>query len=186
VREHREAWLRATRHEFLVGVRDRTLAGAAFQRWLAQDRLFVGDLLWFQARLLARAPRRAQRVLAVGVLALVDELGWFEQRAAQLESELDAERLPATDAYRTLLERLDAEPFEKAIAALWALERIYLEAWSFAAPTGPAYDAFVEHWTTPAFHAYVAELEVLVDPAHADLVHAVLEAEAQFWSAALG
>lgn len=72
--EHRQAWLRATRHDFLVGVRDQTLAEGPFRSWLAQDRLFVGDLLWFQARLLARAPRRAQRVLAVGVLALVDEL----------------------------------------------------------------------------------------------------------------
>jgi len=33
------------------------LPAAAFDTWLAQDRRFVGDLLWFQARLLARAPR---------------------------------------------------------------------------------------------------------------------------------
>lgn len=185
VRAHREAWRRATRHEFLVGVRDHTLAEGAFRSWLAQDRLFVGDLLWFQARLVARAPRRAQRVLAAGVLALVDELAWFERQAAQLAFALETERLPATDAYRALLERLDGEPFEKAVTALWVLERVYLEAWSFAAPAGPPFDAFVEHWTTPEFRAYVDELEALVDPGHAELVTAVLDAEASFWAAAL-
>lgn len=185
VREHRDAWLRATRHDFLVRVRDRTLREGAFGRWLAQDRYFVGDLLWFQARLLARAPRRAQRVLATGVLALVDELAWFERQAVHFALEREAERSPATDAYRTLLERLDVEPFEDALAALWAIERVYLEAWSFAAPSGPPYDAFVEHWTTPEFRGYVDELEALVDPGHAGLVAAVLEAEERFWSAAL-
>jgi thiaminase/transcriptional activator TenA len=185
VRDHREAWLRATRHDFLVGVRDRTLDEGAFRTWLAQDRFFVGDLLWFQARLLARAPRPGQRVLAIGVLALVDELAWFERQAAQFALEPGAERLPATDAYRALLERLDVESFAEALAALWAVERVYLEAWSFAAPAGPPYDAFVEHWTTQEFRSYVDELEALVDPGHVGLVAAVLEAEVGFWSAAL-
>jgi formylaminopyrimidine deformylase / aminopyrimidine aminohydrolase len=184
VLEHREAWLRATTHDFLVGVRDRTLPERAFRTWLSQDRLFVEDLLWFQARLLARAPRPAQRVLAQGVLALVEELAWFERQSSQLEAELDTERLPATEHYRTLIERLDAEPFADAIAALWVLERVYLDAWSFAAPSGPPYDAFVEHWTTPEFRAYVEELEALVEPRHAGLAAAVLEAEICFWAAA--
>ena len=51
------------------------LPDAAFDRWLGQDALFVGDLLTFQARLLARAPRPAQAVLAGGCVALVAELG---------------------------------------------------------------------------------------------------------------
>ena len=55
---------------FLDGVRDGTLPPAAFDRWLAQDALFVADLLRFQARLLARAPRPAQAVLAAGAVAL--------------------------------------------------------------------------------------------------------------------
>ena len=44
---------------------------ARFDTWLAQDYLFVADLLQFQARLLARAPRMAQTVLAAGAATLV-------------------------------------------------------------------------------------------------------------------
>ena len=185
LRGHEEAWFRATRHPFLERVREGTLPEDAFVAWLVQDRLFVGDLLCFQARLLARAPRRAQRVVAAGALALVDELAWFDDHGKRLGLDLDAERLPATRAYRALLERLEGEPFEAAITALWALERVYLDAWSFAAPAAPPYDAFVEHWTTPEFRAYVEELEALADPSHGDVVAAVLEAEVAFWETAL-
>lgn len=185
LRAHAEAWRRATRHPFLVGIRDGTLPEHAFAAWLGQDRLFVSDLLWFQARLLARSPRAAQRVLAVGVLALVDEQDWFDVQAERLAPELETVRMPATRAYRALLERLDGEPFGAAVTALWVLERVYLDAWSYAAPSGPPYDTFVEHWTTPQFCAYVQELEALVDAAHGDVVTAVLEAEVAFWEAAL-
>ena len=50
-----DAWRAATRHPFLDRVRDGSVTTAAFDTWLAQDSLFVGDLLWFQARLLARS-----------------------------------------------------------------------------------------------------------------------------------
>ena len=60
-----------------------TITDSAFDRWLGQDALFVGDLLTFQARLLARAPRPAQAVLAGGCVALVAELDWFEVQAAR-------------------------------------------------------------------------------------------------------
>jgi thiaminase len=73
-------WSAATRHPFLEAVREGTTTDSAFDRWLVQDALFVGDLLTFQARLLARAPRAAQAVLAGGCVALVAELDWFEVR----------------------------------------------------------------------------------------------------------
>lgn len=57
-------WAAATRHPFLDAVREGTISDLAFDRWLGQDALFVADLLTFQARLLARAPRSAQAVLA--------------------------------------------------------------------------------------------------------------------------
>jgi thiaminase len=186
LRGHEQAWLRATRPPFLERVREGTLPADTFAAWLVQDKLFVGDLLCFQARLLARAPRRAQRVLAAGALALVDELAWFDKHGERFGLDLEAERLPATRAYRALLERLESEPFEAAITALWALERVYLEAWSFAEPAAGPYNAFVEHWTSPEFRAYVEELEVFADPSHGDVVAAVLEAEAAFWETALG
>ena len=205
VSAHAETWHAATRHRFLTGVRDGTLPRPAFEAWLAQDHRFVSDLLSFQARLLARAPRQAQPVLAGGLVALVDELAWFEQQAAVLGTDLGAPPRPATRAYAELLERLDEHPAAAALTALWVLERVYLEAWSFAAPGHPAYREFVAHWTTPPFATYVGELERAADSelsgsalagsglsgsglsglALDAVVGAVLEAETRFWDTAL-
>ena len=182
--------MRATRHPFLSAVRDGSLPKSAFDTWLAQDYRFVGDLLRFQARLLARAPRSAQAVLAVGTAALVDELTWFEQYAQTRRIDLDVAPRPATVAYGRLLERLDDAEFPVALAMLWTVERTYLDAWSFAAPGAGVYQDFVAHWTTPPFTAYVFELEKAADGTatggaklDAPFVE-VVEAEAQFWDMA--
>ena len=165
ISRHPEAWQGATRHPFLDSLRDGTLPVEAFEAWLVQDYAFVGDLLVFQARLLARAPRPAQAVLAGGLVALEDELGWFEARARQRGLGLAVKRHPTTEAYRGLLEVLDGDPYPVAITALWALERAYLEAWGSAAPGHPDYRPFIEHWTTPEFAGYVHGLEEAADAA---------------------
>ena len=160
VRRHPREWQAATVHPFLDGVRDGTLPAAAFDAWLQQDHLFVGDLLRFQAHLLSTAPRQAQAVLAGGLVGLESELSWFETQAARRGLGLQAPRHRTTEAYRLELEHLLSEPFEVGVTALWALEQAYLEAWRGAAPGSPPYHEFVEHWTQPGFAAYVAGLEV--------------------------
>jgi formylaminopyrimidine deformylase / aminopyrimidine aminohydrolase len=179
-------WSAATRHPFLKAVREGTITDSAFDRWLVQDALFVADLLTFQARLLARAPRAAQEVLAGGCVALVAELDWFEEQAARRGINLEQPALPPTLAYRALLERLDAMPYEAAVTALWVLERVYLLAWGYAAsPTSP-FGEFVEHWSAPAFADYVDALGVLAIPDRYDeLVADVLAQEVAFWDMAL-
>ena len=161
-------WKEATRHPFLEAVREGSFPAGAFEAWLAQDYLFVGDALVFQARLLARAPRPAQAVLAGGLVAIEAELGWFEEQAEQLSLALDTPRHPTTAAYRDLLVGLESEPYPAAITALWAIERAYLEAWRGAAPGHPEYRLFVGHWTTPEFAAYVTGLEKAADDALQD------------------
>lgn len=186
-----DLWQRAVDAPFLDAVREGTVAPAAFDRWLAQDAVFVADLLRVQARLLARAPRPAQAVLAGGAVALVEELAWFEQQAAARGLDLAAPALPVTRDYADLLERLDAGPYPEAITALWALERVYLLAWRGAAGAPEPYAAFVEHWTAPGFAGYVAALEqAAVDAwtqAGADDLRRccaeVLALEAAFWAA---
>ncbi|MGY1811148.1 thiaminase II/PqqC family protein [Blastococcus sp. SYSU D00820] len=185
-----DAWSRATRHPFLDAVRDGTVDPAAFDTWLVQDARFIADLLRFQARLLARAPRPAQAVLAAGLVALVEELDWFERLAADRGLDLGAPPLPATVAYGALLERLDGLPVPEALAALWAVERVYLDAWTSAAPGGPAHAEFVAHWTTPGFAGYVTALERAADAVAgnadpAGAVGEVLVAEAAFWDMAV-
>jgi thiaminase/transcriptional activator TenA len=179
-------WSAATRHPFLDAVRDGTIADEAFDRWLAQDALFVADLLGFQARLLARAPRRAQAVLAGGCVAIVAELDWFEAMAGRRGIDLVAQPLPATLAYRALLERLDAAPFDAAVTALWVLERVYLLGWASAASSTSPFGEFVEHWTTPEFESYVDGLgELAILDGQGDLVGDVLTHEVAFWDMAL-
>ena len=186
---HHIAWSAATRHPFLVGVRDGTLAEAAFDAWLVEDSHFVSGLLRFQARLLARAPRPAQAVLAGGLVALVDELAWFEEQAAVRGLDLGTPALPATAAYAQLLERLDAADVGTALTALWAIERAYLDAWSHARPGAAEYRTFVEHWTLPAFAEYVAGLATAADAVPAPdpdaVVAEVVAAEAAFWQMAV-
>ena len=181
-----DLWAAATRSPFLDGVRDGTLPPAALDAWLAQDALFVADLLTFQARLVARAPRTDQPLLAGGVVAVIEELAWFDRLAARRSLNLSAAPLPATLAYRDLLVRLDAAPYPDALAALWVIERVYLDAWTAALPAAPAHRELVGHWTTPAFAAYVAGLEQLASaPADTALLCEVLAREAAFWAAAV-
>jgi thiaminase/transcriptional activator TenA len=179
-------WTAATRHPFLDAVRDGTITDSAFDRWLAQDAVFVADLLTFQARLLGRAPRSAQAVLAGGCVALVDELDWFEVQAARRGIDLEQPALAATLAYRDLLGRLDAAPFDAAVAALWALERVYLLAWTVASSPASPFSEFTDHWTTPGFADYVDALGALAEPSgHDDLIVDVLTHEVAFWDMAM-
>lgn len=178
-------WRAATAAPFLTAVRNGTLPEPVLAGWLAQDALFVADLLAFQARLLARAPRPAQPVLAGGCIALVDELDWFEQLATRRGLTLDVAPSVATLAYRALLQRLDHAAYDDALAALWLLERVYLDAWTGArsddTPCGLL--ELVRHWTTPEFAGYVGALQRLADAVSADepLLVEVLQAEASFW-----
>ncbi|MGY2067074.1 thiaminase II/PqqC family protein [Blastococcus sp. SYSU DS0619] len=185
---HAQAWERATRHPFLDAVRDGTIAPSAFDTWLVQDARFVADLLRFQARLIPRAPRRAQEVLARGALALVQELDWFEEQAATRGLDLSAPALPVTAAYAELLERLDGADVRAALTALWTIERTYLDAWSAALPGAPAYRDFVEHWTGPDFGSYVRSLAAAADAAGGGdeaVFCEVVSAEIAFWDMAV-
>lgn len=180
-----DLWAAATHHPFLAAVRDGTLATASFDRWLAQDALFVADLLTFQARLLARAPRPAQEVLAGGCAALVAELDWFDGHAAQRGLAPDPDPLPTTLAYRELLGRLDSEPFDAAVTGLWVIERVYLLSWTSARSAESPYAEFIEHWTVPEFAGYVDGLAALAQPQrYAGLVDEVLRLEVEFWNMA--
>lgn len=181
-----ELWAAATRHPFLDAVRDGTITDTAFDRWLVQDALYVADLLTFQARLLARSPRNAQAVVCAGCSALVAELDWFEEQAARRGLDLHTSPLPATLAYRELLQRLDDQPYEAAVTALWAIERVYLLAWTSAKSDTTPLREFVEHWSAPEFAEYVDGLGGLATPdAHQELVGEVLQLEVAFWDMAL-
>ena len=188
LQRHPAAWRAATLHPFLLGVHDGDLAEGAFAAWLQQDHLFVSDLLGFQARLLAKAPRPAQKVLATGLVALEAELTWFEEITIRDGVVLNRSRHPATDAYRAELDHLLMEPFEVSITGLWAVELAYLEAWRGAAPGASQYREYVEHWTAPVFADYVAGLELHASdsPAAEAAWLRIVHLEREFWDMAMG
>lgn len=158
---HASAWREATRHPFLDAVRDGTPSRQAFATWLAQDYLFVRDVLIFQARLLARAPRADQAVLARGLVAIEAELSWFEEQAERRGLDLQAPRHPTSAAYRDFLLRfLEHEPYPAAITALWALERVYLEANGIAATEDSRYLVTVQSNTGNLYRIDVESREV--------------------------
>ena len=88
---------------------------------------------------------------------------------------------------RELLERLDAADVPTALTALWAIERVYLDAWTTAAPGAREHAEYVAHWTTPEFAGYVDGLAAAADALggrHDDVVLEVLNAEVAFWDMA--
>jgi formylaminopyrimidine deformylase / aminopyrimidine aminohydrolase len=194
IAQHDDDWRSATEHPFLQAVREGTLAEGAFERWLVQDYLYVCDLLAFQGRLLGRAPRAAQSVLASGLVGLEAELTWFEEQADRRGLRLQVERNATTESYRIFLARLDVADYATVMTSLWTLERVYLEAWMFARPGDATYREFVDHWTVPEFAAYVKGLEHAANDAIASeggpsvdterAFRETLELERRFWDMA--
>jgi len=186
IARHPQAWAGATAHAFLDGIRTGSLPTQAFNTWLVQDHLFVGDLLVFQSRLRAKAPSRAEPVLSAGIEALKAELTWFAAHASDRGLKFEAGRLPATDAYRLAMDRWLEGDSGPALTALWALERAYLDAWRGARPGAPAYRSFVEHWTVSGFASYVEGLAAVADDsAQAEAAFLeVCDRERGFWEMA--
>lgn len=106
-----ERWFAATHHPILDAVRDGSLSGVAFDRWLEQDRLFVEALARAWACVLVTAPTADLALLADGIGAFASELDWLEDAARARGLAVPAEPLPATTAYQTHLLQVAREPF---------------------------------------------------------------------------
>jgi thiaminase len=162
---HPAVWHQATTHPFLDGVHDGTLPRDAFDRWLAQDYLFVRAALDAQSLLLSTAPRSDHSLLIGGLVALEEELTWFETHLQARGLNLQARLLPANRAYGDYVRVTAREDYPAGIMMTAALERAYLQAWSGARPGAEQFREFVEHWTTDGFRAYVDALVQAADRA---------------------
>jgi formylaminopyrimidine deformylase / aminopyrimidine aminohydrolase len=188
-----QRWQAATRQPFLDGVRDGTLPVEAFDRWLEQDRLFVEALARAWGRILHVAPTEDLGLLADGISAFAAEVAWFDQLGAERGLTVPAEPLPVTDQYNRHLLEVASQSYPVALAAMFAVEVAYLEAWRSARPGHEPFRPFVEHWTDDAFAAFVGRLEQAADRALADASAADVDAaaaavavtfdhEAAFWA----
>lgn len=178
-------WEAAFNSPFLDALAQGTLPAESFARWLSQDYLFARNLVAFQAILLAKARRDCHGPLIAGLVALDNELTWFETHAARLGLNLGVAPRPACRDYADLLMRSAYSlSFPVLLGMLYGVEASYLAAWSALKPEGP-YAEFIERWSNPSFAAYVDSLRELCERYPNDAAQAhfnrVLEAERDFW-----
>ncbi|KAI0325927.1 heme oxygenase-like protein [Cubamyces sp. BRFM 1775] len=212
----------ATEHAFLTAAGTGTLPPALLSLYLSQDRIyaahayprFLGHLLThvpFSSRHAPDSPEERLHGEIVDVLAgalqnVRREVGLFAEvkRAHGLPPFAQWRERKATRDYTAEMARVGAfGTLEDGLIFLWAMERVYLDAWTYAksllsnATTGtgpalPAIQQLVENWTCPAFVEFVQVLEGLVNrldiapgsPAYlrAEEIWArVLELEEAFW-----
>jgi thiaminase/transcriptional activator TenA len=152
-------WRAATRCQFLDEIKQGTLPSKAFAIWLVQDYHFASNLLTAQSLMLSCAPRADQALLIGGLVALENELAWFEANAKARDLDLAQPLPPTCRAYSDFLLALPRQSYVTQITSLWAIERAYLDGWMTTLPCHSKYSEFAERWTKPAFHNYVNGLE---------------------------
>jgi len=200
-----EAYLRATQHSFLKAAGDKSISKERLEGWLTQDQIyaFVGYPK-FISLLTSKIPLRVfpdapgssptleERLLALFSSSLsnvVREVNFFKQTAREndlniarhptnglsAENELTG---PVTKAYTDFMVSTAATgTLGEGLVLLWATEKCYLEAWTYArshmttssefstlpAGTSRALEAFINNWTSSEFHAFVGEIGALLD-----------------------
>ncbi len=188
IRDAGPLWKEATSSPFLEAAAAGTLPAQAFRRWLAQDYLFARGLVVFQSLAAAKVPRDCHKTLLGGLVALDNELDWFEAHARRLGIALDVPPHRACRRYTDFLIRsAHTEPFPVLLAVLFGVEVSYLAAWSALRPTGP-YAEFIARWSSPAFADYVTALgghaERYPHPSQQEYFNLVLQHERDFWGMA--
>ncbi|NJL47352.1 MAG: TenA family transcriptional regulator [Leptolyngbyaceae cyanobacterium SM2_5_2] len=160
---HQDAWHRATVHPFLTGCKDGTIQPDQFNTWLVQDYLFVKDFTRMVGRVLGAAPDSHLDALLSGLVALQDELLWFQDKAAERALNLDIPRQSTCQQYCDFMASLAPEPYPVQATALWAIELAYNQGWQLPGPMPAPYTEFADRWGKPGFTDYVNVLAAQAD-----------------------
>jgi thiaminase len=151
---HWGEWQRLLGHPFLRRLRLGEVSERSVYAWMEQNYRFVEGLLELQAHLVPRAPRCHRLVLAHGLVGIVEDLDWMAIQPINP----GAAAHPARERYLAFLRLLEQEPYPVSVVSLWAINRVFHDAWSSAAPSGGPFVDLVEHWTAPEFQAYLHDL----------------------------
>ena len=192
---HPSAWQKAIYHPFLKGCENGTIQPAQFNTWLVQDYLFVKEFTRMLGRTLAAAPDGHLDTLLGGLVALKDELLWFQAKATERDLNLDTPRQPTCLQYCEFMASLAVAPYPVQAVALWAIEYAYNQGWQRHSPMPEPYNEFADRWGNPGFTEYVNLLAAQADVALADTNQAiqqqaaaaflrVAELEKDFWQMA--
>jgi thiaminase len=189
IRQAGQLWEKATHSSFLEGICDGTLSKEVFNRWLVQDYHFVTAFLRFVSVLLSRSDRPQQSVLVQGIVALDEELVWFEKHAEARGLDLESPVHPVCRRYNDMMLRaVHEESLSGLYAMLYGIEACYLAAWSSLKPEG-SHQEFIERWSHPRFRDYVVKLRRLTesqtDATCQGLFDQCLRYEKDFWSMAM-
>jgi len=176
LKTHSQAWTKATVHPFLNRCKEGTIQPEQFNTWLVQDFLFVQDFTRLLGRTLAAAPNAHLDTLLGGLVALKDELQWFQAKAAERDLDLSTPQLTTCQRYGEFMASLAITPYAVQATALWAIEYAYNQGWQLPGPMPAPYNEFAERWGNPEFTEYV---NLLADQANAALAATTSETQAQ-------
>ncbi|MBI4082538.1 MAG: hypothetical protein HY423_08005 [Candidatus Lambdaproteobacteria bacterium] len=201
LRENESVWRHWLPHPFTRGVAEGSIAPAVFQRWLAQDYLFVHEGIRFLAVLISKAPSPLIEPLVETAETWRRELALFRRNALAQGVALDVAPHPATRAYLDFLfATAHRHPFLVGWAALYGVEQSYHDAWRWVAANsraGGPYGEWVQNWASDAFAGFTRFLAETLDAEAAQARERELKParqafaetarhEAMFWDMALG
>jgi thiaminase/transcriptional activator TenA len=162
-------WPRLIAHPFVRAVGAGDLTDAGFRRWLVNDHYFNVEYQRFIAGLAGIAPNDATTELIATALADT-RLGLTRIRrlTERFAVDVSAEPAPATIGLAAYLQAQVSRGYEPALAALYAAERVYFDAWTAIRPhadRSTPYWLLVDAWSNPSYEIWLATLGRLVDAA---------------------
>ncbi|MGD1953262.1 MAG: TenA family transcriptional regulator [Leptolyngbyaceae cyanobacterium] len=176
--QHPTEWQAATVHPFLAQCQQGTIQPPQFNIWLVQDYHFVIEFTRLAANLIQTAPVHHIDTLLSGIVALKDELSWFQAKAAERQLTLDQPLQPTCQTYRQFMTGLAQQPYAVKAIGFWAIELAYNQGWQIHSPMPEPYTEFADRWGNTAFTSYV---QLLAQQADSSLqtVDEMVQAEAK-------
>lgn len=162
---HSEVWQGATVHPFLQQCQQGIISAEQFNTWLVQDYLFVQEFTRMAARLIAAAPSDHLDTLLGGMVAIKDELLWFEAKAAERSLDLSTEPQATCRRYCQFMQALSIQSYAVQSTAFWAIELAYNQGWQRHSPMPEPYTEFADRWGNSGFTDYVKVLAQQADSA---------------------
>ncbi|KAL2464223.1 Bifunctional TENA-E protein [Forsythia ovata] len=209
LKKHSLIYTGATRHPFILDIRDGSIDLSSFKRWLAQDYIFVRAFVPFVASILLKAWKESDDssdmdLILSGMAALNDEIAWFKSEASKWGVALHSV-VPhkANLDYCRFLESLMSPDIEYtvAITAFWAIEAVYQESFAHCLEDGSRTPEELketcQRWGNTGFGQYCRSLrnianrhlekasDHMLSKAEVILIR-VLEHEVEFWNMSRG
>lgn len=175
IENNKSAYLNATQHPFLKQLGSAQINPAALEKFLNQDRIFaLGYCKWLSAiggriPILERSDSaemvdsedvKLLNLISFAVSNGLREVDMFPNTLTSLNLQFtEVEASETCYAYIRYLYSLRDN--DEALVALWALEKIYLDGWSYAkskdaATSSPSpYTELLDNWTCPLFVNFV-------------------------------